>query len=87
MLIFGIVISILGLLKHIFDEVSSLFCIGFQGEDVEKVYTRLSSRERQYMDFIRKKNLPAFGELLQHLMQAKDMQRSVSLFFNYCIKC
>lgn len=81
MLIFGIVISILGLIKHIFSQVTSICCLTIEGEDAQRVYPQLSMRERQYLDYIRRRNLPVFGEMLQRLMTAKGMRdRSVSNF-------
>lgn len=79
MLVFGIVISILGLIKHIFDQAATTCCLTIEGEDAQRVYPSLAIRERQYMDYIRNKNLPVFGELLQRFMKAKGMRnRSVS---------
>lgn len=75
MLVCGIAISIFGLIKHIFNQISAVFCVGLQGEDVERVYAHLTTREQQYMDFIRRKNMPVFGEVLHRLMEAKGMKR------------
>lgn len=74
-LIVGIGVSILGLLIHLITEFSSVFCIGFQGHDLTRLYSTLTTREKQLLDFVRKKNMPVFGELLDRLMQIKGIKR------------
>ena len=68
MLIFGIIISIVGLLLHLVSEFASAFCVGFQGRNIKTLYDGLTTRERQLLDFARKKNMPVYGELLERLM-------------------
>lgn len=74
MLIFGIVISIGGLIMHCLGELSSAFCIGFQGADITRLYGQLTTRERQLLEFVRKKNMPVFGGLLDKLMEKRGIK-------------
>ncbi|XP_066914751.1 innexin inx3-like [Clytia hemisphaerica] len=70
----GIIISIIGFLMHIFSDFTAAFCIGFQGRDISTLYRALNTRERQLLDFVRKKNMPVFGELLDKLYIAKNIK-------------
>ena len=74
-MIAGIIISILGLIYYCFTELSSAFCNGFQGKNITQLYADLTTREKQLLDFVRKKNMPVFGELLDRLMIAKNIIR------------
>jgi len=72
-MIAGIIISILGLIYYCFAELSTAFCVGFQGKNITQLYSVLTTRERQLLDFVRKKNMPVFGELLDRLMVTKNI--------------
>lgn len=77
-LVFGIIVSILGLLYHIFKQISlQLFNIK-NGEAVKEVYRNLSPREREYMEFIRRKNRPVFGEILHRLSDGNYSDKRAS---------
>ena len=78
MLIAGIIISIVGLLLHLFSEFASAFCVGFQGRNIKALYDGLTTRERQLLDFARKKNMPVYGELLERLMVNRKIKVRLS---------
>ena len=48
----------------------------FLGRDISTLYRALNTRERQLLDFVRKKNMPVFGELLDKLYIAKNIKVS-----------
>ena len=65
--IVGIVISVLGLLKHMFKIIWNDCVPSIEGEDVTNLYSNLSIRERELMDYIRLKNIPLFGGLMMRI--------------------
>ena len=67
LLAIGIVVSIVGLLRHMFKYICLECFPGIEGEDVTRFYSKLSMRERELMDYIRLKNIPVFGELMERL--------------------
>jgi len=66
-MVFAIVISIIGLLALVMDHVMTATCFLKGGEHARKMYGKLSLRECQYLEFIRKKNMPLYGEVIQKL--------------------
>lgn len=70
--IVGIVVSVLGLIKAIIDLVMLLCCQKPGSNSQKNVYSRLSVRECEYLEYIRKKNLALFGELVNLLDNVGD---------------
>lgn len=79
-LVFGIIVSIVGLMKHIYSLVANTVFVDAHGTDVNKAYKHLTAREKEYMNFIRRKNMAVFGELIKKLNEKfeKYGQRSPS---------
>lgn len=67
MAVLGIVISVLGLIKHLIKIIWNDCVPIFEGPEISNLYLKLSVRERELMDYIKSKNLPVFGELLKRM--------------------
>lgn len=76
--VIGIVVSVLGLLKHMVKIIWNDCIPSFEGEGVANLYANLSIRERELMDYIRLKNIPMFGEVMRRI---GDMKGLVSCFW------
>lgn len=68
--IIGISISILGLLKHVFGLFSVSF-VNTDAADTKELHKTLTAREKEYLKFIRRKNMPVFAKLVQELNAKK----------------
>jgi len=66
-LIFGIVISIIGLILLIVHYAIGIFGIKTRTPGSKKLFKALSFRELEYLEFIRKKNVILYGEVLERL--------------------
>ncbi|XP_057305804.1 uncharacterized protein LOC130644282 [Hydractinia symbiolongicarpus] len=75
--ILGIVISIVGFLKYFFDLFMASSTSDVEGEDLKVLFRNLTSREKEYMKFVRRKSMPIFGELLQKLKEYNSGGSSV----------
>lgn len=66
-MVFAIVVSVIGLLALLSDYIMTATCFVNQGEPARKMFGKLTLRECHYLEFIRKKNLPLYGEVIQKL--------------------
>jgi len=66
-MVFAIVISVIGLLALLMDYIMTATCFLKGGEHARKMYGKLTLRECHYLEFIRKKNMPLYGEVIQKL--------------------
>lgn len=67
----SIAISIAGLIINLTGHVITLACFLKDGSPAKKVYKHLSLRECEYLTFIRRKNIPLYGEVLVKLNQMR----------------
>jgi len=67
LIIIGFVLSIIGIIQVILGHV--LRSRGFANEEIaaQKVYNTLSTRESEYLNFVRKKNVIVYGSLIRAL--------------------
>jgi len=64
----GLIISVIGLLVQLVDHVLTMTCFMKQGTpEANFVLKRLTFREFEYLEFIRKKNLALYNELYGHV--------------------
>jgi len=64
----SILIAACGLVVHLADCVITALCfMKGQSEQGSRLYKKLCLRECQYLEFIRRKNLPLYGSILQQL--------------------
>ena len=75
--VIGICVSVFGLVKHMVKIIWNDCIPALDGSDVTKLYSRLSIRERELMDYIRMKNIPMFGELMKRIEQRYDTVSSL----------
>jgi len=74
MLVCGIVVSILGFVYHIFDHFFH-FCRN-RGSDVLALYKKLTVRERQYLEYIRRKNMTHYGDLVRAIIRERNIEEN-----------
>lgn len=74
--IFGMVVSCIGLIMKLVDHLITITCFLSQGSQAKKVYQALTLRECEYLEFIRKKNMPVYGKLIRKLKEERlDRER------------
>jgi len=66
-LIIGIVVSVIGLLLLIVHYIVGVFGIKADGPVAKRIFKTLSFRELEYLEFIRKRDIVLYGEILDHL--------------------
>lgn len=77
--VIGIIISVLGLLKHMFKVIWNDCVPSFEGEDITNLYASLSIRERELMDYIRLKSIPIFGELMKRIADMNGLSQKKNM--------
>jgi len=70
-LIFGIVISVLGLVILLVDHLITLIFMAKHGNMARRIYGRLTMRECEYLEFIRKRDIPFYADVLQRLKEVR----------------
>jgi len=75
--VIGVVISVLGLVKHMVKIIWNDCIPALDGSDITKVYSKLSVRERELLDYIRMKNIPMFGELIKKIAERYENPKLV----------
>lgn len=74
--VIGIIVAVIGLLKHMFKVIWNDCIPSFEGDDIANLYATLSIRERELMDYIRLKNIPMFGEMLKRIGDMNGLART-----------
>jgi len=69
--VIGVVVSVIGLVVCIIDIVMVLLCQKPSSEAQKSVYNRLSIRECEYLEFVRKKNMSLYSEVIDLLAEDK----------------
>lgn len=69
--IFGMVISCIGFITQLVDHLITITCFLSQGSQAKRVYQSLTLRECEYLEFIRKKNMPVYGKLIRKLKEER----------------
>lgn len=69
--IFGMVVSCIGLIMKLVDHLITITCFLSQGSQAKKVYQALTLRECEYLEFVRKKNMPVYGKLIRKLKEER----------------
>ena len=67
----GMFVSSVGLIWKIVKLVVTADCFLSQGSHAKKVYQSLTLREREYLEYIRKKNLTVYGKLIRKLKEER----------------
>ena len=79
MFVFGIIISVLGLIQHGMKQAMAFLAMGNQEEEVKNIYQKVSVREKEYLEFIRRKNLPIFSAVLKKVNEINVDNRRYSV--------
>jgi len=70
----GIIIAIVGLIIHLVDHIITALCfLRGSGEGGRKMYKKLCLRECQYLEYIRRKNMPLYGNVLALLRRTNPV--------------
>lgn len=65
----GILVSCVGFVIQIVDHILTISCFLRQGTAARKMYKRVTIRECEYLEFIRRKNLSLYGEVIRLLKE------------------
>ena len=69
--VLGMVISSVGLIMQVVDHLITMACFLSQGSQAKKVYQSLTLRECEYLEYVRKKNMPVYGKLIRKLKEER----------------
>ena len=67
--IIGMTLSILGFILKIIDHAITVTCFLSMGSQARRVYHALNLRECEYLEFIRRKNMLVYGQLIRKLKE------------------
>jgi len=67
LMVIGMVVSIIGIIMQLVGYVTRSFKFANEENAARRVFETLSIREGEYLSFIRKKNVPIYGELVRKL--------------------
>lgn len=69
--VFGMIISIVGFLAQLLDHLITIMCVLRHGTVAKRMYEILTLRECEYLEFIRRRDLQLYSQLIQKLRQEK----------------
>jgi len=69
--IFGMIVSCIGFIMQVVDHLVTITCFLSQGSQAKRVYQSLTLRECEYLEYVRKKNLPVYGRLIRKLKEER----------------
>jgi len=72
LLVVGIVVSICGLLSALFGHLVTVVCFMGAQEPARNMYRVLTLREIDYLEYIRRKDMPKYGEILTKLRDERQ---------------
>ena len=65
----SILVSSTGLIMQIVSHLITTTCFISQGSEAKKVYQSLTLREREYLEYVRKKSISVYGKLMRKLKE------------------
>lgn len=71
LIVFSIIISICGLIINLVGHLVTVTCFLRHDSPSKAIYKRLTFREVEYLEMIRRRNIPAFGEIIRRLQQQR----------------
>ena len=83
LIVFSIIISLSGLLINLIGHVVTVTCFLRKDNPAREIYRILTFRECEYLEMIRRHNIPIFGEILRKLQTDRKV-RTASTFDNPC---
>lgn len=66
-MVFGIVVSVVGLLAKLIEHVITIACFQKTDRQARRMYAELTLREVEYLEYIRQKNMPIYNEIIAKL--------------------
>ena len=80
LIVFSIIISCCGLLINLVGHLVTVTCFLRHDNPSKEIYQRLTFREVEYLEMIRRHNIPVFGEILRKLQVSRVDCRTMSTF-------
>jgi len=80
-MIISVIISVIGFLLHLSSLFEVIGCFCHDTGSVQRIYKVLTLRECEYLTFIRRKNMPLYGEVLRHLCKARHDMKKMNVNF------
>ena len=81
-MVFAIMISIVGLLLNLLGHIITVICFMREGNPAREIYRILTLRECEYLDFIRRKSIPKYGDILRKLRYARSDLKNTGKSFD-----
>lgn len=79
LIVFSIIVSIIGLLINLVGHIVTVTCFLRHDNPAREIYKILTFRECEYLEMIRRHNIPVFGEIIRKLQtQRTDCQSAIS---------
>jgi hypothetical protein len=79
-LIFGIIISCIGLILLLVHYAIGVFGLKDHGPTTRRIFKSLSFRELEYLEFVRKRDIGLYGEILDKLKEIMDQNAGENAF-------
>ena len=70
-LAFGIVLSSIGVLTNVFGHLMNFACFMSAGDPARRMYRVITLREIDYLEYVRRNNMPAYVELLRKIPETR----------------
>jgi len=80
LIVFSIIVSIFGLLINLVGHLVTVTCFLRHDNPSKKIYQRLTFREVEYLEMIRRHNIPVFGEIVRKLQILRTDCRTMQSF-------
>lgn len=77
-MVLSIMISIIGFLINVLGHVVTVTCFLRNGNPARQIYKILTLRECEYLTFIRRKNIPLYGDILRKLKESREDMKLVN---------
>ena len=80
LIVFSIIISSVGLLINLVGHLVTVTCFLRHDNPSREIYQRLTFREVEYLEMIRRHNIPVFGDIVRKLQVSRVDCRTMSTF-------
>jgi len=72
-LVIGIVVSVIGVLMNLFGHLLNFACFMSSSDPARRMYRAITLREIDYLEYIRRNNMPIYVELLRKIRDARSI--------------
>ena len=74
LIVFSIIVSISGFLVNLVGHIVTVTCFLRHDNPAREIYQNITFRECEYLEMIRRHNIPAFGEIVRRLQVSRNIK-------------